>query len=227
MKEAYQSVQDGLPLHEGPSTELNAIQAHTTDDNGLVVDDWDYLGVVWDNNHRDKATGVCNVLNSINDLLEENNMTDEEFVQIRKEDYDKANLKIEELDSLKEKYAKGEKLYNKGLKLYEDQTEELKKITADRDDLHAQLVPVWTKQGEQKVEMVNSILETVPEKERDAKKADLEKLGTDELGIIVNSLPSPAAQQHGVVSGSGTGRQTSDNEMSFDEYKKRLGIKKE
>lgn len=206
MKEAYNSIKDGLPLHEGPSTELNVNTAELYDKNNLDVLDWDYTGIVWDNNPRDTGVGVCKVLNSIKEVLEDKNMAeglieDKEFVKISIEDYDRIKDMRSELDELKDKYTKGERAYLEGKQLYED-------VLTEKEDLYKQLVPVWTMQGEQKQAMVNSILETIPEAEKEAKRADLEKLDITGLGVIVNSLPQAThSQEHGIVNGGqGSGR---------------------
>lgn len=185
MKQAIDNKERGLPVYEGPSTELNAKKAERYGINNARVTDFDYNGLVWIDKPRDTSLGVCNVItNSIIESLEDNNMAEDikEF-KLSKDEYDALKAKEAELEELKPKFENGLQLYNEGKNKYEA-------LKTEKEDLFNQLVPVWTQQGEQKMAMVNSILETIPEADRATKKADLEKLDITGLGVIVNSLPT-------------------------------------
>lgn len=205
IEQALNSRNKGLPLKEGPSTEMNPLAGVTDKDNNLKLTDWQYNGLVWDKNPRDKSTGVCNVvLNSIPENIKgDGNLTDKEIVSISKEEYD--SLKQVKADygelepkykQLDEDYKKGEELYNKGKTKYEELKEEEGK-------LREQLIPVWTKEGEVKDQMVNSIMERVPEAEREAKRKDFEAMTPAQLEnvMILNSLELPTGAG-GIVDGS-------------------------
>lgn len=210
MESALNSVNDGLPLYEGPSTEVKVNTAQIYDDNNLDVVDWDYTGLVWDDNPRDNHLGVCKVLNSIKEVLEEEDMS--EIVKIDKDEYDSLKTKEQELGELETKYNDGEGLYNKGKKLYDE-------LKVEVEDLKKQLIPIWESQATEKVAMVNSILETIPKKEQDAQKEILEGMDVKQLGIIVNSLPEPGSR--GVPEQGATNPAPEDEaEFTYDMYKK-------
>lgn len=219
MDSLVDSVQNGLPTRLGISTEIPEGYKLKRKGDTIQLRDFEYKGLVLTDFPRDKKAKLCSVVNnSLKDRLEDNKMTDE--FKMSKEEYD--NLKQVETDKLRLESElatlRAEKVQGKADWLqFQQQFNDLK---TEKEDLFTQLVPVWTQQGEQKLEMVNSILETIPEAEKEAKKAELEKLGITELGIITNSLPTPAQQGHGVTGGSGTGRTPPEEEGEFtnDKY---------
>jgi hypothetical protein len=78
MKQAIDNKERGLPVYEGPSTELNAKQAERYGINNAKVTDFDYNGLVWIDNPRDTSLGVCNVItNSIMNVLEDKTMPED------------------------------------------------------------------------------------------------------------------------------------------------------
>lgn len=193
IEQALNSRQKGLPVKEGPSTEIKPRAGEKYGDNSLLLTEFDYNGIVWDKNPRDPMAGVCSVvLNSLPDKIGGDNVTDE-IVKINKDKYDrlvKAENDFKELkpvhEQLKTDYADGEKAYNNGKKLYDD----LKKEEAD---LKKQLIPVWTQQGELKEQMLNSIMEKIPEAEREVKRPEFEKMDIKDLEnvMILNSMEVP------------------------------------
>lgn len=226
MKETYESIQNGLPIHEGPSTEISVISADVTKDNSLDVNDWDYTGIVWIENPRDEV-GVCKVLNSIEEVLEDNKMTDD-MIKLSKTEYDELlqfkqdKQKLEsDLTSLQTQYDNGKTEYQKGKELYDA-------IKEQAEALEEEITPYRAWLSTQKDTLVNSILNSIPEAERDAKKEELDKMTIGQLEIM-NSLPgSPGARgtpEGNSASNAGTGDE--DSGMSFEEYQKRLGIKTE
>lgn len=192
MNSMIDSLNRDLPIDLGFSTELNNdYAAQKYGDNNIEVTDWTYKGLVLTDNPRDTRAKICNVINnSIPKLEEDDNVS--EKIELTKEEYDALKTKEQELGELQTKYEDGEKLYNNGKKLYED-------LQKEEADLRKQLVPIWTKQGEQKMEMVNSLLETIPEAEKEEKKKIFESMDVDQLGVIVNSLPEEG--QRGVQGG--------------------------
>jgi hypothetical protein len=199
LKETYNSIQDGLPIHEGPSTETDVTRAHTDKSNNLFIDDWDYTGIVWDNNPRDNV-GVCKILNSIEEVLEDNNMT-EDMIKLSKDEYDellqfkqdKAKLESD-LDALGAKYKDGEKQFLDGKKLYDE-------IKEKADTLEEEIKPYKDWLASQKTSLVDGILNSIPEAEREEKKTELDGMTIDQLKIM-NSLPGHSGGQ-GTAEGNG------------------------
>jgi len=206
MEQALNSRNKGLPIKEGPSTEIKPKSGEKIGDNSLLLTEFEYNGINWDKNIRDKSAGVCSVvLNSLPKSIGGDNVTDEEIVKINKTEYDELVSAKGELDELKPKYEQGEKAYNKGKKLYDDLKEE-------EADLREQLLPVWTKQGELKEQMLNSILERVPEAEHDSMKEKLEKKDFSELEdmMILNSIEMPTGDGGVLGGGKPPGNPTKD-----------------
>lgn len=204
IEQALNSRNKGLPVKEGPSTEIKPIAGEKFGDNSLKMTDWKYNGLVWDKNPRDKSTGVCNVvLNSIPENIKGDGNLTEEVVNIKKDEYDalqQAKADYEALkpkhEQLKEDYQKGETLYNTGKTKYTELKEEEGK-------LREQLIPIWTREGEVKEQMVNSIMDKVPEAEREAKRKDFEEMSIPQLEnvMILNSLEVPTGAG-GVIEGT-------------------------
>ena len=211
MKETYNSIQNGLPIYEGPSTETSVNSAHTDESNNLFVDDWDYTGIVWDNNPRDNV-GVCKIMNSIEDVLEDKTMT-EDMIKLSKNEYDELlqfkqdKTKLEtHLNDLQTKYTKGEKAYLKGKDLYDT-------LKAQTGELEEEIKPYRDWLSTQKDTIVNSILNSIPEAEREAKKTELDGMTMGQLEIM-NSLPGAGADR-GIADGAGG--QNRGNELTDDE----------
>ena len=195
IEQALNSRQKGLDMGEGPSTEIIP-KSGTKNGNTLLLTDFEYNGINWDKNPRDKSTGVCSVvLNSLPEKIGGNNVTDEEIVKINKTEYDELVNAKSELDELKPQH---EQLKTD----YADGEKEFKKVKDDRDDMFKQMVPVWTKQGELKTEMLNSIMEKIPESEREAKRPEFEKMDIKDLEnvMILNSMEAPTGDG-GVLGG--------------------------
>ncbi|MGB9979385.1 hypothetical protein [Methanobacterium sp.] len=206
IEQALNSRMKGLPVKEGPSTEIKPIAGEKDDNGKLTLTEWEYNGIVWDKNPRDINTGVCSVvLNSLPNKIGGDKVTDGEFVNINKTEYDELTQAKSELDELKAKHEKLETDYTNGKKLY-------KEVKEDRDDMFKQMVPVWTKQGELKEQMVNSILERVPEAEQKDMKAKLEKKDFSELEdmMILNSIEMPTGTDGVTGGGAPPGNPTKD-----------------
>jgi len=205
IEQALNSRNKGLPVKEGPSTEVVPKSVEKYGDNNVNFKEFKYNGLIWDKNPRDKSTGVCNVvLNSIPENIKEGDGNlKEEIVNIKKDEYDalkQAKADYEALkpahEDLETKYKKGEELYNKG-------KAEFDKVKKEEGELREQLIPIWTKEGEVKEQMVNSIMEKVPEAEREAKRKDFEAMNVKQLeGVMVlNSLELPTGAG-GVIEGT-------------------------
>lgn len=222
IEQALNSRNKGLPVKEGPSTEVVPKSVEKYGNNSIKFKDFKYNGLIWDKNPRDKSTGVCNVvLNSIPEELKGDGNLKEEIVNIKKDEYDslkQIKADYEELEpkykQLDEDYKKGETLYNKGKTKYTELKEEEGK-------LREQLIPIWTKEGEVKEQMVNSILERVPEAEREAKRKDFEAMTPAQLeGVMVlNSMEVPTGAG-GIIEGTNPPTPTmTEEEKQFQQIK--------
>jgi hypothetical protein len=96
---------------------------------------------------------------------------------------------------------------------------------AEKEDLFGQLVPVWTAQDGEKLEMVNSILDKTPEADKEEVQKFLEGKDLAELKII-NSLNATGETPRGIQNGGiGSGRKPEDDEeLTQEEYMKGLGL---
>lgn len=199
LNEFYDSFKTGLPLREGPSTELNPLDGFKYGDNSFEVTDFEYNGIVWGDNHRDKSTGVCDVVNnSINELMEAEDMPEDKKIEEVKPQ-ESVTLTIEQYETLKQAKQDYENLKPEDFTEYQEVIDKLETALKEQKDLYNQLVPVWTKQGELKMEMVNTILETIPEAEREQKQETFEQMDTETLETIVNTIPKK--QERGVQEG--------------------------
>ena len=214
MEQALDNRQRGLPVKEGPSTELNALDGKKYGDNNLEVTNFEYNGLVWTDNPRDTNLGVCSIINnSIENIKEDNLMVDE--LKINKEEYDALVLakteKEQEAERLKTELEEGKGLYTKGKEAFDKAMTELK-------DLKSQLIPVWESQEQEKATVVNSLLERIPEAEKEAKRKEFEGKELGDLKFIVNSLPLVGnGTQRGVQNGGvGSGRSQGETPM-FDD----------
>lgn len=214
LNQAIDNKERGLPVNEGPSTELEALDGERYGDNSLLVTDLNYTGdIAWVNKPRESRAGVCRVIeNSIRNIMEEDDTMTENEIKLTKEDYDTLISKGQELDELQTKYSEGLELYNQGKEKYEALIKEKEDLAKEEADLRTQLLPVWNRAGEKKTEMVNSILETIPEKERDSKRETFESMTSDQLGVIINTLPTQGDGQRGITNGgAGSGRPPAPN----------------
>jgi len=202
MNSMIDSINRDLPVDLGFSTEIaNGYESQEYGDNSLEVVDWSYNGLVLTDRPRDKKATVCNVINNSIPKKEEDDSLTDEIVNINKNEYDELVQAKSELDELKPQHEQLKTDYADGEKLYND-------VKTDRDDMHNQLVPIWTEQGEKKEAMVNSLLETVPEAEKDGKRKELEDKDFGTLEFLVNSLPGSGSGSAGTGSrgiGEGSG----------------------
>jgi rubredoxin len=206
VEQALNSRLKGLPVKEGPSTEMVPSAGEKYDDNSLLLTDWTYNGIVWDKNPRDVNTGVCSVvLNSLPENIGGDNVTDKTKIELTKDEYDELTKAKNDLGELQTKY---DNLKPEDFKEYQE-------LETEKNDLYNQMIPVWTQQGELKEQMLNSILERVPEADKKSMKEKLEKKEFSELKdmIIVNSFEMPTGDE-GVLGGGekppGSGELTAD-----------------
>lgn len=212
MKQTYQSIQDGLPVHEGPSTEMQVTNASVDGDNNLQVDDWDYTGIVWDNHPRDNV-GVCKIMNSIGEVLEDKTMTDD-MIKLSKTEYDELlqarqdKQKLEsDLTNLQTMYDNGKTEYQKGKELYDT-------LVTKAEALEKEITPYRAWLETQKDTLVNSILNSIPEADRDTKKEELDKMTIGQLEIM-NSLPGSPGER-GTPEGAGATNAGTGGDDEFD-----------
>jgi len=213
LNQAIDNRERGLPIKEGASTELIAHDGLRYDNNSLKVTDLSYNGLSWVDTPRDNLLGVCSVNNSIKELMEAEDMPEtqkeENVFQLTKEEYDELQQLKTDYDELKAQY--------EGLK--PEDFKEYGELLEEKEDLYKQLVPVWTAEGEKKMELVNSILETYPEAEREQATKTYEKMETEDLKVIVNSL-APKEPQRGIVNG-GKPEKKEEEKYSWKTYQKR------
>lgn len=218
MEQALNSRNKGLPVKEGPSTEMVPVAGEKYGDNNLLLTEWSYNGLVWDKNPRDKSTGVCStILNSLDDIIGDDKVTDK--IEIPKTEYEELIQTKTEKENLETELETGKGLYTKGKELYTKAKDEIQ-------DLKTQLIPVWTAQEEQKVQLVNSLVERVPEAEQETMKTFYEAKDYPELEIIgkqiLNSLPGEP--NDGVLDGQNPPAANSDVTKEYEASCKALGI---
>lgn len=212
VEQALNSRSKGLPVKEGPSTEIIPAQGKKYDTNSLLLTDFQYNGINWDKNPRDKSTGVCStVLNSLPDNIKgEPKMTDK--IEIPKEEYNALLKAKTDKENLETELETGKGLYAKGKKAYEQ-------LKTEAQDLKEQLIPVWNAQEERKTEIVNSILEKIPEAEREAKKEKFDGMNLDHLEefVILNSIDVDSGEK-GVLDNGGKGNH-SKKKISMSDFR--------
>lgn len=222
MEQALDSRSKGLPVREGPSTEMIPRAGERYGDNNLLLTEWDYNGIVWDKNPRDTGTGVCStVLNSIpDDIMGDDNVTDK--IEIQKTEYDELLRLKSDKETLEEDYEKGRGLYAKGKELYEN-------LLAEAEDLKTQLIPVWTAQEEEKIQLVNSLIEIVPEAEQEDMKAFYEAKPYTELEIIgkqiLNSIPDTPVDDGVIDNGTPVDDGVVDVKKDYEAVCREMNIK--
>jgi hypothetical protein len=205
IEQALNSRQKGLPVKEGPSTEIKPIAGEADDNGNLLLTEWEYNGIVWDKNPRDVNTGVCSVvLNSLPKSIGGDNVTDE-IVKINKTEYDELMQAKGELDELKPQHEQLKTDYADGEKQFKD----LKK---EENALREMMIPHWEKETELKTEMLNSIMEKIPEAEREAKRPEFEKMDIKDLEnvMILNSMEVPTGDGGVLGGGKPPGNPTND-----------------
>ncbi len=220
------------PVKNKFSTEVTPIdmKLKNKDENLYDLNKWVYNGLVMTKSPRDQKTGLCSVLANSEDFKGDDIVTDEIKLEYNGRSFasyeDFANFLKREYEDLQGKYQEGKELYEN---LKPEDFKEYQELKAEEKALREQLVPVWTAAGEQKLELVNSLVEALPEEEREVAKARFEKMELEDLKLV-NSFgtgepPSPPKGVTTETAGSIKRRQKTDpDELSEEEYMKGLGL---
>ncbi len=223
-----QRLQNGEPVKNKFSTEVTPIDMKLQErqENLYDLNKWVYDGLVMTKSPRDQKTGLCSVLANSEDFKGDDKVTDENIKTISIEEYNELVSKKNELATLQEKYNTGKELYEN---LKPEDFKEYQELKAEEKALREQLVPVWTAAGKQKLELVNSLIEALPEEEREAAKTRFEKMELEDLKLV-NSLgdgepPGPAPGVTTRTTGANPQKPRKDkDELSEEEYMKGLGL---
>lgn len=227
-----QRLSNNEPVKNKFSTEVAPIDMKLKDKDEKLYDlnKWVYDGLVMTKSPRDQKTGLCSVLANSEDFKGDDIMSDEIKLEYNGRSFasheDFANFLKREYDELQEKYNTGKELYEN---LKPEDFKEYQELKAEEKALREQLVPVWTAAGEKKLELVNSLIEALPEEEREAAKSRFEKMELEDLKLV-NSLgagepPEPAPGVTTSTRGANPRKPPRDkDELSEDEYMKGLGL---
>jgi hypothetical protein len=216
----------GEPVKNKFSTEVTPITMELKDkeENLYDLNKWVYDGLVMTKSPRDQKTGLCSVLANSEDFKGDDIMSDE--IKLTKEEYDNLQQAKIDLAALQDKYNVGKELYEN---MKPEDFKEYQELLTEKNDLHAQLVPVWTADGKQKLELVNSLVEALPEDKQEAAKARFEKMELEDLKLV-NSFrtgepPEPAPGVTGRAAGAKPHKSSKDkDELTEEEYMKGLGL---
>jgi len=198
------NLENGRPVRNKFSTELAPLDPKNPEDymiktgeNKYDLNKWKYTALEMTNRARDKKTGLCSVLVNSKDFKGDDKVTDEIKLEYNGRAFasyeDFANFLKGKYEELQDKYQKGKALYDN---LKPEDFKEYQELKAEEKALREQLVPVWTAAGEQKLELVNSLIEKLPEDEQKAAKERFEKMDIADLKLV-NSFgtgepPEPA-----------------------------------
>jgi hypothetical protein len=207
------------------STELEPKDIQKVDDGHYDLNSWKYNGLVMTTNPRDEQTGLCDVLlNSKDFRTEEDNDGGNKLPEITEQDIQKLQTKITELEDektqIKTEYEQGKTLYES---LKPEDFKEYQELLQEKEDLHKQLVPIWTAQEGEKLELVNSLIEKLPEEEREEAKTRFEGMEIEALKIV-NSIKHEGTPAPGVVAGGQTPEPKEEDEIPKEDYRKGLGF---
>lgn len=196
-KSMYNDLQNGIPVKNKFSTDVIPIDMKPAGDGKYELNKWAYDELVMTRRPRDPKTGLCSVLVNSKDFTEVNNMTDEIKLEYNGRAFasyeDFANFLKGKYEELQDKYQKGKALYDN---LKPEDFKEYQELKTEEKALREQLIPVWNEQGKEKLELVNSLIEKLPEDEQKAAKERFEKMDIADLKLV-NSFgtgepPEPA-----------------------------------
>lgn len=225
------NLENGRPVRNKFSTELAPLDPKNPEDymiktgeNKYDLNKWKYTALEMTNRARDKKTGLCSVLVNSKDFKGDDKVTDE--IKLTKTEYDELLQAKTDLATLQGKYNEGKELYEN---LKPEDFKEYQELLTEKNDLFTQLVPVWTAAGEQKLELVNSLIEKLPEDEQKAAKERFEKMDIADLKLV-NSFGTgestpPAPGVTGRAAGAKPHKSSKDkDELTEEEYMKGLGL---
>lgn len=233
MNQLLDSKEKNLPIKEGPSTETIPTKAEKYNNNSVLVTEYKYNGLTWVKNPRDLEAGICEILNNLNleDINMSNNPENKDKIEVNKEEYEtlKADKEAAENEAkeLKEKLEQktttsqtGDNEGNVDPKVAELE-QKLEQTTSELENVKNLAKPLETQYAEEKVQVVNSLLETVPEADKANMKEFYEEKELPELRIlqkqIVNSLPDNSG--NGIIDSGNPTRTTTKNKITFDKFR--------
>lgn len=170
------------------STEVNPLDILKVDKKAFDLNKYNYDGIVMTTRPRDEKTGLCDVIVNSKDFKEDETVTDE--IKLTQEQYDELLQAKADKEDLETKYQKGKELYDN---LKPEDFKEFNELLTEKEDLYNQLVPVWTKDGEMKMELVNSLVEKLPEDEKEEAKAKFESMDMESLKLVNSFKPTEPA----------------------------------
>lgn len=170
------------------STEVNPLDILKVDKKAFDLNKYNYNGIVMTTRPRDEKTGLCDVIVNSKDFKEDETVTDE--IKLTQEQYDELLQAKADKEDLETKYQKGKELYDN---LKPEDFKEFNELLTEKEDLYNQLVPVWTKDGEMKMELVNSLVEKLPEDEKEEAKAKFESMDMESLKLVNSFKPTEPA----------------------------------
>ncbi len=224
------NLENGRPVRNKFSTELAPLDPKNPEDymiktgeNKYDLNKWKYTALEMTNRARDKKTGLCSVLVNSKDFKGDDKVTDE--IKLTKTEYDELLQAKTDLATLQGKYNEGKELYEN---LKPEDFKEYQELLTEKNDLFTQLVPVWTAAGEQKLELVNSLIEKLPEDEQKAAKERFEKMDIADLKLVnsfgTGELTPPAPGVTSRTANASKQHKKDKDELSEEEYMKGLGL---
>jgi hypothetical protein len=207
------------------STELEPKDIQQVDEGHYDLNSWKYNGLVMTTNPRDEQTGLCDVLLNSKDFKDKDNDDGgNNLPEITQEDIDKLESQITQLNDenkqLKIDYEQGKTLYES---LKPEDFQEYQELMKEKEDLHAQLVPVWTAEEGEKLELVNSLVDKLPEDERESARTRFEGMDMEALKLV-NSIKPEGTPAPGVVATGGQDTTVEDEKKAQEDFEKRLGL---
>lgn len=224
----HRNLEKGIVSKRKFSTELQPTQlTETEQDKYYDLDGFSYDGMVMTTNPRDTQTGLCRVMlntNKIKEVTEATIMAEDktEMKEITIDEYQTLVGVQTQHEELQAKYEEGKKMYDS---LKPEDFEEYQELAKEKDDLYQQLLPVWTQQGQIREELVNSLVEKLPEDEQETAREKFTTMDTDTLTILQNSLKDVAPEPKGAVPTGTEQKEEEEDELTVEEAMKQLGYK--
>ncbi|KZX16639.1 hypothetical protein MBCUT_06770 [Methanobrevibacter cuticularis] len=226
MNQLVDSKERNIPIREGPSTEVIPTKVERYDTNSVLVTKEKFNGITWVKNPRDAEAGICQIVNNLN--LEDINMSDnpeENKIEVNKEEYEK--LKADKEAAENEVVDLKAKLENP-LEEEGDVDPKVAELESKLDEANSKIEkmegtiqPLETQINEEKAQVVNSLLDVVPEADKTNMKTFYEGKDLPELKIlqkqIVNSMPEQT--NNGIVDSGTLTPPPTKNKITFDKFR--------
>ncbi len=202
------------------STEVNPLDILKVDEKAFDLNKYNYDGIVMTTRPRDEKTGLCDVIVNSKDFKEDETVTDK--IEIDPTELNELKEFKTKYNELKPKYDEGKKLYENMPKKPED-FKEYNEAQTEIKDLKQQLIPIWNQIEEDKVALVNSLVNSLPDDKKEGAKERYEKMELEDLKLIklTNSTGEPAPGVTGRGAGSGA-NQGNDEKKKHENVKSTL-----